>query len=165
VTKITNQPHHGAAEKVTDAAQDENPHKTTQQRERHESHVRHPGHAIKGARSPAQTVDIFRQKDRKSAKAVAHSFDAAAGAAIKAKIADCVAKEAAGAVRQIVTGKAAYRPPDQQTREAVTAEKVVVREDAREQQREIALNHDQNENAVQTIRLNQMREKLEAGHR
>src|SRR6201999_152522 len=116
-------------------------------------------------RSPAQPVDIFRKKDRKGAEAIAHPLDTVTGAAIKAIIADGAAEEAAGSVRKIVTGKAPECSPNQQPQEAVTSEKVVMRKDAGEQQCQVALNHGQNENAVQTIRLNQVRQKLKAGHR
>src|ERR1051326_5598560 len=52
VTKISNQSHDGARKEVADAAKNKNPQKTTTQRQRHKSDVRHAGHPIESARRP-----------------------------------------------------------------------------------------------------------------
>src|SRR5436190_17029543 len=79
VTEVSDQTHHGAAEKISDAAENKHPKKTAGQRKRHKPGVGHPGDAIKSTRSPAQSVNVLRNKNRKRAEAIRHPLDAGTG--------------------------------------------------------------------------------------
>src|SRR5262249_27442821 len=98
VTEVANQPQHGAAEKITDAAEDENPKETTNKRKRHKTQVGHACNPIKRARRPAQSVNVFRNEDREGAESVRHALQSWLRVTIKPKVAHSTAENAAGSV-------------------------------------------------------------------
>src|SRR5512132_2170269 len=79
--EIADHTHHRAAEKVTGAGENEYPQETTGERERQETQVRHAPDSIKHTRSPAQTVNIFRKKNRERTEFVSQLFQARLGGA------------------------------------------------------------------------------------
>src|SRR5581483_11471134 len=108
-------------------------------------------------------------ENRKRAEAIAQSFDARTCAAIKPKVANRAAECAARRVSQIIAREPTKRSPQQNFREAISyqpavIEKTCVRQDAGQQQCQVALEHHQRKHAVQSVQFDQMRKKVKAGH-
>src|SRR5258708_6350391 len=85
-------------------------------------------------------------------------------AAVETKVANCFVAGTTDRESDVVTRKPAQRAPKQHRRETVTAEKVVVGQHARQQQRDVALDHSEEEHGVEAVQLDQVRQKLEAVH-
>src|SRR6266481_29457 len=92
------------------------------------------------------------------------SLHAILRSAIETKVANCLVAGTTDRESEVITRKPAQRAPKQHARETVTAEKVVVGQHAREQQRDVALDHSEEEHGVEAVQLDQVRQKLEAVH-
>src|SRR5882672_6762199 len=116
---------------------------------------------MKYARGPAQPVNVFRKKDGESAKVISQSFHAWLGGAIETKIANALTKLATGEVGDVVADAAAERAGKNHPGKTVIAEKGFVGEDAGQQQREVALNHYEAEDRVETIATDEVVKEIE----
>src|SRR6266498_574953 len=110
---------------------------------------------------PAQSVNIFRKKDRQSAEVIRQSFHARFGGAIEADIANTLAKLTTRKVREIVADRAPQRPGQEHPGETVFAEKITMRENTSQQQRDVALNHHQEKDRIETIAAYEVVKEIE----
>src|SRR5438045_9163586 len=74
--------------------------------------------AIKCARCPAQSVNVFREKNRQRPKAIRESLHSLFCCAIKAKLASCLTKTTSRKIRAVVARDTAERSPQKYAREA-----------------------------------------------
>src|SRR3979411_528193 len=92
------------------------------------------------------------------------SLHAILRAAIETKVGHCLVAGTTDRESDVVTGKPAQRAPKHHARETVIAEKVVVGQHTRQQQRDVSLDHSEEEHGVEAVQLDQVRQKLEAVH-
>src|SRR6266545_268447 len=116
---------------------------------------------MKYARSPTQTVNIFRKKDRESAEVVCQSFHSRLGGAIETDIANTFAKFTACEVGDVVADRAAECPGEDYPGKTVLAEKITMRQNASQQQRDVALNHHQEKDRIETIAAYEIVKEIE----
>src|SRR5882724_8592645 len=116
---------------------------------------------MKYARRPAQTVNIFRKKDRESAEVVSQTLHARLGGAIEAEIANTFAKLPTGEVGDIVASRATQRAGKEHPGKTVFTEKVTVRKDTSQQQREVALNHHEEKDRIEAIAADKVVKEIE----
>jgi hypothetical protein len=86
-------------------------------------------------------------------------------AAIKPRVLHGLRESTSRRVREVVGRDASERSPNQKSWKTVVAKKIAVCEDAGKQQRDIAFDYDQKENAVQSVSFDDVRQKLKAVHK
>src|SRR2546427_10825673 len=164
MAKVADQSHYGAAEKITRAAENQNPKKATGDGHQEKPQVAHATHAMKDARRPTQAVDVFGKKNRYGTKTLSQLLDAWFRGAIETKSAYCFAKPPARSVSNVVAGNAAQRPKQEHPEKAVIAKEGAVSQDAGQQQCDVSFKHHEEEDSIQTILSDQLREKLQGVH-
>src|SRR5215216_2445377 len=108
-------------------------------------------HSVKYTRRPTQPVDIFREKDRKWTELVRQRLQPRLRRSIETKFSDTLMESTTRKVGKIVTQTAAKRSPHQHLRKAVRSKKRAVREHSRQKERDVSLEHDENENRVKPV--------------
>ena len=80
---------------------------------------------------------------------------------IKTKLSDTLVEPTTTKIGEIITETSPDCSPDQHLRKAVLAKKAAMREHSRHKERDISLQHDENQNRVEPVLKQQIVEKLE----
>src|ERR1043166_81161 len=161
MTKVADQSHHGAAEKISDAAQQANPNKTTAERQRYEPELRHAGNSIEGTCGPTHPVDVLGNEDRERAETVRHALQTRLRVAIEAEVADWSAEDASGRVGEVVAGHPGKGPPYHNFGKAITLDESVIKKScmgqhAGQQEGQVSFKHHQHEDPIHPVHFDQM---------
>src|SRR5829696_6148859 len=159
--EVADQTHDCAAEEVTCACEYENPQEATRKRKQQESEVRHVSDAVKHTRRPTQSINVFGKKDRERAEFVRQSLQPRLRGAVETKLPDTFTKTAPRKVSDVIAQAPANRSPHQHLRKAVRAEKRAVSKHAGQQERDVSLQHDEDENCVKPVLKQQIVKKVE----
>src|SRR5262249_24015960 len=113
--------------------------------------VWHATDAIKHARRPAQSVNVFGEEYREWTKLGRQSLQSRLCGTIKTKLFDTFTKPTSRKIREVFAQTAPNRPPHQHPRKAVITKKRAVSEHARQKESDVSFQHDENENCVKPV--------------
>src|SRR5690606_15539293 len=140
-----------SAEKVACPGEHQNPDKTADEIQKQKAGKRHSPDPVKDTHSGPDAVDIFRDDYRECTELVDELFDPRLGHLIEAVMLGFFMEDATDAVRNVVARHSAQRSEKQHLGKAVLSEKSPLCHRPRNQKGDVAFDHTESKNRVNTI--------------